>query len=68
MAYVNENPGASTRRIRENVTGGAQPIAAMLEELIDDGSIRVEYGPNKAVKHYPVSGTTQNHWDSDHDD
>jgi hypothetical protein len=40
----------------------------MLEELIDDGSIRVEYGPNKAVKHYPVSGTTQNHRDSDHDD
>ena len=61
LDYVTKHPGASTRRIRESVTGRGNAISAVLEELIADGEIRVEEGPRNAAHHHRVLGTTGNH-------
>ena len=60
MAFVTKNPGATTRAIRESVTGKAATIGCALDELVDAQKIRVEKPDGRTNQHYPASGTNGN--------
>lgn len=52
LAYVELNPGASTRRIKEDVNGSADIVKDTLDELVLGGFISRAKGPRNAFMHY----------------
>jgi RecA/RadA recombinase len=56
VAYLTENPGATTRAIREAVTGKAADISAQIDELAEEGAVSILQGPGKSLLHSIIAG------------
>ena len=54
--FLEKNPGSRTGKILTAVTGKNTAIQSALNDLVGDGLVRVEDGPNKAKFHYPDFG------------
>lgn len=55
LQFLEENPGASTRRIRDGVKGGKDTVEGCLATLVEDGSVRWEEGPRGSHLHYAIA-------------
>ena len=61
--FVGANPGASTRKIVNAVSGNNSQVSDAIAELVEIGSIIVENGKGNAVFHSLANGNalTQKH-------
>lgn len=55
LEFIEANPGASTRTIRDKVPGSSEMVDKCLTDLIEDGLVRWETGPRKAHLHFAVA-------------
>lgn len=62
LDLIKQDPGINSRNLRESVEGKATTIKAAIAELEEAGVIRIEDGPKNSNLHYPIEGTTGNHW------
>ena len=58
LKLVGKQPGITKAKLERGVGGNRKQVSDAVTELVEEGLIRVEHGPNRAQKHYPVNGDT----------